>query len=349
MIVVAVLIVTFITACALSFFDEEKNRTMIIAYVVMTFIMVLTAGLKPISIDNDSNAYVNYFYYANDDTVELSFVMIASILRNIADEPQLLFIVYAILSIPFKAYALTKISDLWFLGMAVWLSRYMILQDMTQIRVAVSTAIFLYSLLYLGNGDKRKYLLCCVGATFFHYSAIVMFPLALVGNKDLTKRWLIALYVLPIMGYMLSSLNINFLNLIPIPYIQDKVEIYEAARDDGFMGMDEINLFNPMYLLRLALYYLLLWKYEIVKEHCAILPILLKIFAFSYVAYTMLSFIPVFAYRISEFYGITELVLMPLVIYTVKPEWVARCFLIAVFAYITYLDIFKNELLSLKF
>ena len=40
---------------------------------------------------------------------------------------------------------------------------------------------------------------------------------------------------------------------------------------------------------------------------------------------------------------------MPLVIKTVKPEWLARCFLIAVFAYITYLDIFKNELLSLKF
>lgn len=349
MIVVAVLIVLFIIASALSFFDEEKNRTLIVTYIVMTIIMVLTAGLKPINIDNDSNAYVSYFYYANDDTVELSFVMISSILRKIADEPQLLFIVYALLSIPFKAYALTKISDLWFLGLAVWLSRYMILHDMTQIRVAVSSAIFLYSLLFLESGDKRKYLLCCVAATFFHYSAVIMFPLVFCGNKDLTKRWLIALYALPVIGYMFSSLNINFLNLIPIPYVQEKVEIYEAARDDGFMGMDEINLFNPMYLLRLALYYLLLWKYEVVKEHCAKLPILLKIFAFSYVAYTMLSFIPVFAYRISEFYGITELVLMPLVIYTVKPEWLARCFLIAVFAYITYLDIFKNELLSLKF
>lgn len=349
MVTVAILITLFVAACALSFFESEKNKATIIAYVIIVTIMVLIAGFKPIGIDNDSNNYVGYFYWRGDDSVELSFVMISAILQKIADEPQLLFITYALLSIPFKAYVLTKLTDMWFLALAVWLSRYMILQDMTQIRVAVSTAIFLYSLLFLDQGRKDKYLLCCLAATFFHYSAVVMFPLAFLGNKDLGKKWLIALYVLPIAGYLLSSLHINFLNLIPIPYVQDKVQVYEMARDEGFMGMDEINLFNPMYLLRLALYYLLLWKYDVVKEHSKYLPLLLKIFAFSYVAYTMLSFIPVFAYRISEFYGITELLLMPLVVYTVKPEWVARTFLIAVFAYITYLDVFKNELLNLSF
>lgn len=349
MLIVVILLTLFIIACALSFFDADKNKATIITYVVMAVIMVAVAGLRPIGIDNDSNNYVGYFYWGGDDTVELSFVIISAIIRKIADEPQILFIVYALLSIPFKAYIITKLTDLWFLALAVWLSRYMILQDMTQIRVAVSTAVFLYSLLFLDNGRKDKYLLCCVVATFFHYSAIVMFPLVFIGNKELSKKWIIALYALPVIGYMFSSLHINFLSLIPIPYLQEKVEIYEMARDEGLMGMDEINIFNSMYLLRLALYYLLLWKYDVVKEHTKYLPVFLKIFAFSYIAYTMLSFIPVFASRISEFYGIVELLLMPLVVYTVKPEWVAKCFLILVFAYITYLDLFKNELLNLSF
>lgn len=346
MFTIAVITLFFIASAIFSFLDTEKNRTVVIVYVVLSFFLFLISGLKPIGIDNDSDAYVRYFYNASSDGVELSFVFIANTLNALFVGPQALFVIYAALSIPLKSYSIFKQTDFWFLSMVVWLSRYFVLHDMTQIRVAVASSIFLYSIQYLANGEKKKYLFCCCLAAFFHYSAFVLFPLTCMGNKTLNIKWKYFLFILPLMGYMLSSLHINLFSLIPFPYVQEKIAVYEKARDMGFMGMDEINIFNPMYLIRLLLYYILLWKYDVIKNETNNLSILLKVFALSYICYTVFSFIPVVAFRVSELYGIVEILLLPYIINVVTPKWVGKLLVILLFSYIYYLTIFANELLS---
>lgn len=347
MLTIVSLFVLFAAACVFSFFEEEKNRMLVMVYVATIVLLVFIAGLRPIGIDGDSNNYLKIYYGYAEDFVEASFIIISQVASYLFDEPQVMFFTYALLSVPLKGFAITRLSDLWFLSLALWLSRYFVLHDMTQIRVSVSVAIFLYSITYLSKGDKVKYLLCCLLAMLFHYSAIVLLPLVFLGNAPLNRWWIGGLAILPIIGFALYSFNINIINLIPIPYIQDKLLIYEMARDKGIMGMDEkINLFNPLYLIKLAAFYLMLFKYNILKDKIKLLPLLIKIWALSFVAYSLLSFIPTLAYRVSELLAVVEIVLLPYMIYIVRPVWTGRVAVLLFCGFQFYYTIYVLELLK---
>lgn len=347
MLTIVSLFVLFAAACVFSFFEEKKNRMLVVAYAAAIVILVFIAGLRPIGIDGDSNNYLKVYYGNAEDFVEASFVLISQIVSYLFDEPQILFFIYALLSVPLKGVAVTRLSDLWFLSLALWLSRYFVLHDMTQIRVSVSAAIFLYSVTFLVKREKAKYLLCCLLATLFHYSSLALFPLVLLGNAPLSRLWKGFLAGVPILGFALYSLNINLVYLIPIPYIQDKLLIYELARETGIMGLDEnINLFNPLYLIKLASFYLVLFKYDLLKEHVPALSLLLKVWALSFAAYSVLSFIPALAYRINELLAVVEIILIPYMVYTVRPVWVGRVAVLLFCGFQFYYTIYVLELLK---
>ena len=145
----------------------------------------------------------------------------------------------------------------------------------------------------------------------------------------------------------MAAAKFNFLTTIPIPYVQEKMEIYEAARDAGVMESDEINLFNAVVMVKLLAFYLLLWKYEVVRERGPEISLWLKIQALSIVCYTAFSFLPAISVRTSELYGVVEILLFPALIYIVRPQWAGKLLAICFASGVILLDIFYTHLIKL--
>lgn len=345
MICIALLLTLFAAIALLSFFDERKDKYVVSIYVTAVFLMVLIAAFKPLGLDRDSGGYYDYFYAPPDYTLEPTFLLIADLARSVFQSFQFIFIAYALLSIPLKAYAITRLTDLWFMSLLIWMSNFYIFHDLTQIRVAVSVAFFLFGLYDLSKGRRLRYCAYILAATLFHYSAVALFPLCLLGCKPLNRVWKWILYAVPLVGLSFAALHVDPLTLLPIPYIQERMDLYEKGKEMMANMVDDINVFNPVYLLRVAIYYVLLIKSRLLTEHVPHFPLLIKILALSVFSFTFLSAIPAIAYRFRELFGVVEILLIPYMCYIVKPQWVGKAVVLLYASVVLLLNIFYNQLL----
>lgn len=347
--------ILFILASAILFLSlvehdsPEKEQPVLWLYVSIATLLLFYVAFRPIGIDNDSSTYVAYLEERGQnamlDMIEPSFLILAALTKLLGDV-RFLFVIYALLAIPLKVYSLTRLTNLWFLSLLIWVSHYFLIQDVTQIRVAVSTAIFLYALKLLTDGERWKYVGCIAVAVFFHFSALLLLPFAFLKTDKPGVAYRIVLAALPMFFYVLYLKGVDLLTYLPIPMFQDKIEVYETLRDRGVAGED-INVFNAYALIRLFTYYLLLWKYDVVAEKVPGLAVMMKIMCVSICVYASLAFLPALAIRGSEICGVVDILLIPYLVYTVRPYWAGKC-LVALFGLVLlFYNIFVSEYLKL--
>jgi hypothetical protein len=132
-------------------------------------------------------------------------------------------------------------------------------------------------------------------------------------------------------GAILFLLRLDFLSALPIPYIQDKIDMYKALTERGFF--EEFNLKNvPLWIQYVIILYSL-YFYDTMLDKCPALPLLLKITAYSMFFFFSLSSISVVAGRFQELLGIVELALFPHICSTLRPQYygkIAVCFIAVV-------------------
>lgn len=345
---VSILLFFFMLLSVLALMDTGEKKSAYTEYIYWgaIFLMFLLAAFRPIGVDHDSSSYENMFNngLVNEFDAEFSFVLIGEWIYKVWQTPQMLFFIYALISVLFKAFPIKKISsEFYILAVLVWFSHFYMLQDLTQIRAAAAATFFLFGLIFLIKGKRLVYLAIILIAVFFHYSAIILLFLVILGNKELSKNWKIFLFSLPILGYIFYFIHFNPLIALPIPYISDKIEVYESLRDTG-LGGDEINVFSTLYLMKLIMYYFVLIKYEHIKVHFPAISLILKIFGFSYFSYTFFAFLPVLSFRVSEMMGIVEIFMIPTVIYAVEPRFYGRCLAVLYASANVFLNVFYIEL-----
>lgn len=301
--------------------EERKGKADMLVYALFVMVLFLLAAFRPVGIDNDSQNYVDLFYGRANELVEMefSFEVIAGFCRLIVDDPRLMFVAYALLSIPIRAVGMARASRLWMLSLVVWMGYYYIYQDFTQIRVAVSTGIFIFALDFLAKGRRSVTLALVLLAVFFHRTAALYLPLLLLGSKPLNNIWRITLATVPVVGMFINLMHIDPVMFLPIGAVQDKIELYETMRDSGVMG-DEINTFNLVFLARLAVFYFLLWKERFIGESVPAISLFLKIYAYSLLGFFIFSFMPVFAWRVSELTGVIEIIMFPCMAYAFREK-----------------------------
>ena len=342
-----VLFVVFICVVALSILDDDKENVYLQwIYFGVIALLTLMVGFRPIGIDNDYNTYLSYYDMVDVGAVELvepSFHIINSF-AHILGSPQVIFIIYALLAIPLKGYAVSKMSSCWFLSLAVWMNNYFILHECTQIRAAVVGAIFIYAFYYLYERRRWVYASLILCSIFFHYSALLLLPLVVLGCKPINRYWRFFLLVAPLFCYGVYLKGIDPLTLIPLPFFQEKMEIYEMVRDKGIA--EELNVFNLMALFRLGAYYFILWKCDEIYKECKSIYLMLKIFCVSICSYAFFAYMPAMAIRSSELYGVMDILILPTMIYAVKPEWVVRVVLAIVCIGLFTMNILVNNYLK---
>jgi len=324
---VIVLLLILLVVVAFSFAEEYIEDYKIYVYSFVGLILILYAGCKAVGFDNDSENYEMYFLH-NDDpmlaiTVEYSFLLLSQIFNIFTSDVHIMFFFYAGIGITLKMLAIKRLSDLWFLPMIVYLGNYYILHDLTQIRAAIVSGVFLLALIPLAEGRKKIAATLILVGCIFHYSTIALFPALFLSNKDMSSNERVAWASLVPIGFFIYFLHISIFTQIPIPYIGDKIELYQELSEKGIMG-DEINVFNAVYLVTCLTYLYILLFYNLVKEHNKYLPLMLKCSGISVFSFTAFSSLPVVAFRVCELYGIVQIIIFSNIYYTIKPGWLGK-------------------------
>jgi len=342
---IAVLFILMLLMVAFSFLEDERPIVKWSVYMTAVIIITLMAGLRPIGIDKDSLNYLGYYWGTSDDIVENSFLYIAEFVRYVFDDVQWIFIIYALIAIPLKCFAFTKLSNEVFLVLAVYMCNFMILHDMTQIRIGAGMAFVFWGFYYLIQGKRWPFVILTLVASFLHVSALLLLLIVFFRNNELKKWHRIVMAIIPLVTLLTVSVNIDVVALIPFDFIQSKLQIYEELRDSGVAGDERLNLLNAASLLKLLVFYLLLWKYDLLKEKCSYLTLLLKTYVLSYFCLGIFSFMAILATRVSEVFGFVEILMIPLIVHLFEPKWLARIFVLVFVVGIFLLNIVYAQLL----
>ena len=346
--IITLFIILTITAI-IATFEESLKSYRIYIYTLLGIILIGLAATRPIGIDKDSEnyeeAYKNYDAPAIEKTVEFSYLWIAQILNNFSDDVHTIFFLFAVISISLKLYAISKLSPIWFSSVAIYLSNYYILHELTQIRAGVAAALFMIAIYCISERQRGKAFVLISVATFFHYSSVVLFPLLFLSKEKMSEIWKYTWALLIPIGYLLHFMHIGITTL-PIPYVANKMDIYTELRDRGIMGDEVINVFNAVFVLKVIAFYFLMYFEETIYHYNKSFSFMLRLYSISLFSFIFLADMPVFAFRISEIFGIVEIILFSNIYFTLKPAYLSKLIIILIGYFFFLFNIFQNELLS---
>lgn len=327
------------------FFEDKKDIYTRGFFVAAALVLCLFAALRPIGADADSRTYAYLYENVRAEFIELSFVWIVQLVHVLFEDVRWLFVIYALLAIPVHIYGVFRLSPYILLSLLLWFAHYFLIQDYTQIRVAVSIGLWFVGLVYLGANKRLKYFFFVLLAIFFHYSAVAYLLPLFFSNKPLTLKGRFFLGGIIVFVYALYFAHIDLIVSLPIPYMQNKLDDYERMRDMGIMG-DEINVFNVIFLFRVLLFFYFLLKYSRLVRHYPNATLLLKVYCCSLASYVGLASLPIVAGRICELYGVVEIILFPMLLKTIRPFAFGRLLLVIFALGLLSLNLWYNQLIN---
>lgn len=325
-----ILFVVMLTIMVNALFSEnlpKRYHSCLLWLYVIVFVVISVT--RPTSYVSDYKNYEKYFYSFDKKltqlAVEQTFLIISEFVYRHGGTMKSVIYIFAFISIPLKLYSVRKMTDetCFLLSILVYASNYFMLHDCEQIRLAAGMAFGMYAL-YLRVERRSAWLiagLLAVGIAFHHTLAVLAFPL-LMSPKDLSARYKTVLALIVPVSVLLWVAHINIITSLPIPYIEQKLALYEYAIANG--EHPDIRVINIMVLFRIALFYYVIYYYDVIKPHIKALPMLLLCDCFSLAAWFGLSEMSVIAVRISQLFGFVEIILFASVYYTIRPAWCGK-------------------------
>ena len=323
------ILVIFVLSCLLAYVEDllpKKYQLTLLFF--FGFCLILMCGLKEIGLDPDSDNYAQFYrsYYEDKSSqeIESSFIVIATVLNFFTDDPHAIFLFYALLGVSLKLLAFSRYdSKRLFLFLVIYLSYFYVVHDMMQIRTGVLSAMFLLAIHEIVDGRRWLALLYILIGSLFHVSGLALLPILFFRNKPLTMiEKVIWTGVVLVSLVATASGGTIFDYLVEIPYVGDKLTIYQQAADIG-MSASTINSFGVFHLISVALFVYLIFFADTINDADCHYPILIKTYAFGLLSYTLLGFVPDLAARTSFLYRTVTIILLADIVFTIKPKWIA--------------------------
>jgi len=337
------LIICLIIGCIVIKLDTPKLELPML--YMIGIVLVCFAGFRGIGVDRDIMNYWNMFDYSeslsdfpNQEVmaklipISLKFVGIYSF--GVA------ILVFAILSVSLKIYAIKKYSYARLASVLYFFSWLFLLQDFTQIRAAVAVGILLFAVQDIYHRNLFRFIFKVGLACLFHYSSLLIVPLYFVSKENLNKKvYLIMLGIFIILGLQKS---INIFTIIPgLTAMSSKLNTYML-----YQGFTTINVININSLIQVTLVVILVLNYDVIKQYSKYSVIFIKQSYFSCLSYFVLSAVPVLAFRVSELYAIANIITVSYFCVVFKKSSYFWGFIIVLSLTLLSLNLFKQNLVN---
>lgn len=310
-----------------------------IYFGVLCILLFCHAAFRPPFVDRD---YVSYYYAFRDgsSSLESSFKIISNIIKFLCgNSSSMLFFVYALLGVGLKAYSIQKTSNFLLLSLFLYFCYLYSLQELTGIRVGVATGFIFLSIHPYCSGKLVKAFICYLCACFFHISAAVLIILFFLKRDKLNKYFWGAL--IP-MAYILHISGGNLLNLdILQPLVMsDRLE----SKMNSYTQESMLNVYNAWQLLRVffAFYFLTVIDGLQNKNQHAIIAF--KLYVISVCIVPILGNMPTFAGRLSDIFMVSDIILIPMLVYLYIPRFVPKMIVLVYGGLYFYMNVFYNKI-----
>ncbi|MDC0280904.1 EpsG family protein [Akkermansiaceae bacterium] len=323
MIFITLLVLVISSVLALRVEYQPVRNRHVYSYYGFCLLLICVCGFRIGDEMPDFATYEAHYYgidsVSNAFLLEPSFVFIVKIANLIQeDDPRILFVIYAILGVSLKFFAIKKLSKYIFFSVAIYISNYFILHEMIQIRTGVASGIILLSLVHVYKREKGKFILCILGASLFHYSAVIfLFQWFLKPNR-FNAYYNVAL--IPF-AYVIHFINFDLLKFAAqyLPLNGTKLVAY-FDRFDLF----SIDVFGIFILTRIILYLYFVIYAKRIKGYNKYFYLLIKSYGVGLFAYIALSVYPEVAVRLAQTLFAAEIIIIPTLILTFKDRRLSR-------------------------
>lgn len=342
---VETLVILFLLFSVVGLFPFELNRNFRkgenLFFFIFCCILILVAMFREEGVDRDYESYV-YWFDNQRDMVEWSFSIISDFIKKLGGGSIYIFIIYAILGVCTKVFAIKKMSAFPILSLVVYMGYLYPLQELTQIRAGVASGLILIAIYYKINKQIFYSIFFVILATSFHYSSVVIVPILFLNTQKFNKLFYTIAIVISYGGSAYLSLAIELIMDFLPPVIKWKIMSYE--RDTGA----ELNIFNAWQLLRIGVAFILIWNIERIYKYSPYAKFLLKVYVIGICSFALFSFNPVFAVRVSDLYFVVDIVLLPALCYllpmakTISKLVVITISALFLFLQVSYIGIFSN-------
>lgn len=285
-------------------------------------LLSLLAGFRPIGLDRDSLNYVGILHLrlseANLFDKEPFYWIISEFNHFVfSGHSTTFFLLFALVGVFFKLLAIFKISKSPFFSIILYIFLYFILHEMTQIRVGVASGLFLLSIKEYWNKKYLNYFLITVTACLFHYTAVLGFLLLFLRRDRFDSFFCAAALCLSVIVGLFVNAQVLQLFLVFLPdFLSFKLQLYIDLYQDGSHA--DINIYNFYYLSLLMIAAFMLVYRKRVSDPFDLF--LIKIFIVGLSGFYFFSFLPVMAFRVSEFFLVVIIVLLANFSYVFKPR-----------------------------
>lgn len=326
-------------------------------YIFIVLALGLLAGLRGPEVSKDYQNYQVIFDFVDDLSGDMSggilpvfepgFMLLIKFVRLIVKENYgvVLMLFFALTSVSLKVNFIRKVAINPFMVILFYYSQFFLLHEMTQIRIGFASALFFLSLIYYFRDQKLYFILLILGATFFHYSAILYLGVLLFHQERFNKYLYLGFIAAAFVFGILQIPLLNYAGSLNVEDVSNKLNTYAELVELGIQ--EGINVFNILNLINIAvcLYYLLVVPVkQILKDK--VLLLFLKCNILSIFLLSFLSGIPSIAFRFSELFGISSMfVLAYLVKYLPFKKW-NILFVIIIAGVYFYINAFHSQLLN---
>lgn len=323
---IIILLFIYICVCLLyePYVENRRNHKWNLFFISSVLVVICT--FRPIDMKDAQNYINDYLLVGFESRFEVGYQLLADTCRHIIGDYHFLFFTVAAFSVFIKLKAINCISLSVYGSLCVYVSNFFVLHEMIQIRAGIASGLVLWAIKYAIERKGLKFLCICALALTFHQTALIFFPLWYIVRVHANRYVLLSViplcYLLYFSGFSLGHLAAN----IPNEDFQRLWKAYELEMAKG-IGTD-INLFNVLMLIRIAICSFLIFNIDLVKSKFPDVDCWIAVYILSLMIFILMSDVPVVAFRLSEMFQIVEVIIFPLLIYAFRPKLLAMVVLI---------------------
>jgi hypothetical protein len=315
------------------------------------------AGLKMPGISKDDSSYlvsfesINGFLeyiidYNSFSFHEPGFHFLVALFKLVFFKHYFLyFFCFAILALLLKFKVFLKYGEAFYLTLAVYFSLMLPMHEMTQIRIAIGGGIVLYAWFCYNEGRKLTALLLIFLAIVFHYSSLLGLVVFLFNNQRPRLTFYLLLLFMFFLGFIYKFDSKVFVIGLNIKGISDKIAAYKLAEDAGLIFYDKSNIYNVIFLSKVALFIVLSFFGQKLPDE-SWYHLFMKLFGLSLGVYVLLSADPTISIRISDLLGLPIIFLIAAIPTIVEEKYLAT-FIIFLYCFsVLSISLFNDKLFT---
>lgn len=233
-------------------------------YFVFTVLigLILFSGLRYLNtLYSDEWIYRNeYSDIGNMDlkaifslNLEPGFALLNWLLYKISPQPQLLIFVCAVITNALIVSTIARFSEKFELSILLFICVGYYMTSFNIMRQYLAVSIIFWAIRYVNKGEFKKYFICVLIASTFHYSALILIPAYFIYKKRAWSKWTI----LTIISCIVFAVSFGtFVNILAVMLVNTKYSTYLSSLTEGYYGVNILRIF--IFIVPLVLLYI--WR-----------------------------------------------------------------------------------------